>query len=338
MAQPTIRDVARRANVSIASVSRVFNGLDVVSPDTRERVLSAAAELGYVPHAGARSLSLARSQAIGAILPDLHGEFFSEFVRGMEREASARDHLLLLSNMHVGDPRTAPALKALRGRVDGLVIMAPHVDAAALAAALPSSMPIVLVNTQGADGQRPVIGLDNVAGAEAVVDHLVETGRRRLVHIAGPQGNVDAAGRAEGFRRAVARHGVEGEILQGNFDEASGEAAGHQLLASQVAWDAVFAANDMMAIGCLHALRTSGVDVPGRIAVAGFDDVPLARYLSLTTMRVHIAEIGARAVARLLGAIESRPDGRGHELHAPELVVRATTVGGAGAHTATAQK
>src|SRR5437868_8488582 len=128
MAEATIRDVAKRAQVSVASVSRALNGLDNVSEEMRERVSEAARELGYVPHAGARSLSLSRTNAIGVVLPALHGEFFSEIVRGMDEVASAHGYCLLLSNMHTDAAGGGTAiLRALRGRVDGLLLMAPHV-------------------------------------------------------------------------------------------------------------------------------------------------------------------------------------------------------------------
>src|SRR3954454_3711683 len=123
MAKATIRDVARRAQLSVATVSRALNGFDNVSEQAKERVTKAVHALGYVPHAGARSLSLARTNAIGVVLPDLHGEFFSEIVRGMDKEANSRGYLLLLSNMHRGSAQSASALRALRGRVDGMIVM-----------------------------------------------------------------------------------------------------------------------------------------------------------------------------------------------------------------------
>src|SRR4051794_37303291 len=141
MHQATIRDVARRAQVSVASVSRALNGIDNVSERTRERVADAVRELGYVPHAGARSLSLARTNAVGVVLPDLHGEFFSEIVRGMDREASRSGYLLLLSNLHRGGEQAASALRAMRGRVDGLIVMAPHLQESELLAALSTGLP-----------------------------------------------------------------------------------------------------------------------------------------------------------------------------------------------------
>jgi LacI family transcriptional regulator len=327
MAEATIRDVARRAEVSVASVSRALNGLDNVRAETRARVVAAAAELGYVPHAGARSLSLARAHAIGVVLPDLHGEFFSECVRGMDREASRRGYLLLLSNMHADGDQAAVALRAMRGRVDGLVVMAPHIGPEALAQTLPQALPAVLINCPGEIESRPGIRLDNETGADLMVRHLVENGYRNIVHLSGPDGNVDAEERARGYREAMRRHapGVEPRIIAGDFTEEAGEAAARTLLASSAPCDAVFAANDMMAIGCLHALRGAGKRVPEDIAIAGFDDVPLARYLALTTIRVRIAEIGARAVIRLIDLLDGKDMERAGELHTPELVARATT-------------
>src|SRR3954451_3747293 len=155
MTDATIRDVARRAQVSVASVSRALNGAENVSEGTKARIADAVRELGYVPHAGARSLSLARTNAIGVVLPDLHGEFFSEIVRGMDREASRRGYLLLLSNLHGGSEQAATALRAMHGRVDGLIVMAPNLSADNLAAALPSALPSVLINTRDVGGQRP---------------------------------------------------------------------------------------------------------------------------------------------------------------------------------------
>jgi LacI family transcriptional regulator len=329
MGEATIRDVARRAEVSIASVSRAFNGVDNVRSETRERIMAAAAELGYVPHAGARSLSLARAHAIGVVLPDLHGEFFSECVRGMDREASRRGYLLLLSNMHDDSEQSAAALRAMRGRVDGLLVMAPHIPLTSLERALPAALPSVLINAPGEVATRPGLRLDNRAGAVAMAHHLVEQGYRHIVHIAGPENNVDARERLDGFRDALARLAPDMElrVIAGDFNEETGEAAAHEILAGDRPCDAVFAANDAMAIGCLHTLRTAGKRVPQDIAVAGFDDVPLARYLSLTTVQVRIAEIGARAVARLIDMVEGKGPGVGAELIAPELVIRATTAG-----------
>lgn len=327
MAEATIRDVARRAQVSIASVSRALNGVDNVSDETRSRVLAAAADLGYVPHAGARSLSLARTNAIGVVLPDVHGEFFSEIVRGMDSEASKRGYLLLLSNMHGASPQPDTVLRAMRGRVDGLLVMAPHLDAETLVRALPARTPTVLINGPAGLRDYSNLRLDNDAGVDAVIAHLTSLGRRRVVHVGGPENNVDSRKRAAAFRRAMGRYapGEDIVILPGDFTEEAGDEAIGRLLAQGARFDAVFAANDMMAIGALQALRRAGLQIPADVAVAGFDDVPLARHLDLTTVRARIADLGVRAIARLVEMLGNGDSEPLQESHSTELVVRGTT-------------
>jgi LacI family transcriptional regulator len=326
MAEATIRDVARRAQLSVATVSRALNGFENVSQEAREKIAAAVKELGYVPHAGARSLSLAKTNAIGVVLPALHGEFFSEIVRGMDQVASASGYFLLLSNMHPESPGgSAGVLRALRGRVDGLLLMAPHAQDHELVEALPAGLPTLLINTRGQPAGCPGIHLDNAAGARAVAEHLLALGRKRIVHISGPAGNIDAQERAEAFRKAIAdKEGAEIITVEGDFYEDGGLRAVRALLDEGRKFDAIFAANDNMAMGALTALRDAGLRVPDDVAVAGFDDIPLAKHLSLTTVRVRIAELGERALERLIGILGNR-DGGGDELHAPELVVRSST-------------
>ncbi|NJC33688.1 LacI family transcriptional regulator [Sphingomonas jejuensis] len=326
MAGATIRDVAREAAASVASVSRVLNGSAQVRDSLRVRVENAIATLGYVPHAGARSLSLAQSNAIGVVLPDLHGEFFSELLRGMDQEASARGRQLLLSNIHDDPARAVAALQSMRGRVDGMVLMAPHLDPDALMNGLPSAVPAVMVNC--APHRRPAAELrvDSVAGAVAAVEHLVASGRRRIVHVAGPDSNVDARDRRRGYEQAMAAAGLSPMILEGSFNEADGVRAAEALIARPGMADALFAANDMMAIGAMTTLREAGIGVPDDVAVVGFDDIPMARLISpgLSTVRVDIAALGARAVARLVRQIDGIVD-HDIELHPPVLIVRGSS-------------
>ena len=326
MAEATIRDVARRAQVSVASVSRALNGLDHVSDETRSRVLTAATALGYVPHAGARSLSLARTHAIGVVLPDLHGEFFSEIVRGMDREARDGGYLLILSNMHDDEQQAQAALRTMRGRVDGLVVMAPHLTEDALRQALPPGLPAVMLNTLAAIEGNPAIRVDNRAGATAVANHLLATGCRNFVHVTGPRDNIDAQERAEAFRAALAAEPAATLYqMDGDFSEEAGTAAANELIRSGRTFDALFAANDNMAIGALQAFRAAGLDVPGDIAVVGFDDIPLARHLALTTVRVRIAELGRRSIQCLLPMLSGGTAEGCSELQSPDLIVRETT-------------
>jgi LacI family transcriptional regulator len=332
MVEATIRDVARRAQVSVASVSRALNGLDNVSDLTRSRVLEAAAALGYVPHAGARSLSLARTNAIGVVLPDVHGEFFSEIVRGMDLAATERGYLLLLSNMHGGSAQAETALRAMRGRVDGLIVMAPHLDRATLERALPPATPAVLINAPADVRKYPNLRLDNAAGVAAVVAHLAALRRKHIVHLAGPNGNLDAQERSAAFLQAIADQcpRAEATVVPGDFTEEAGASGIRRLLANGEQFDAVFAGNDMMAIGALQAMQAAGLRVPEDVAVAGFDDIPLARHLGLTTVRARIAELGKRAIDRLVQTLGSDGAEPAQELHSTELVVRRTTDPSAG--------
>ncbi|MFN3775988.1 MAG: LacI family DNA-binding transcriptional regulator [Sphingomonas parapaucimobilis] len=330
-AHATIHDVARVAGVSVASVSRVFNGRDHVRAEMRRRVEEAAAQLGYVPHAGARSLSMARTGAIGVVLPDLHGEFFSELLRGMDREASARRLGLLLTVLH--DGRGLDTLAALRGQVDGLVVMAPELDPDVLARYMPRGLAAVFLACAPQVGSLNM-RIDNRAGAAAAVAHLAAGGAKRIVHISGPVGNLDAQERRAGAEAAAAEAGATLSVIEGDFLEASGTMVGERVAAGTLAADAIFAANDMMAIGALMALKRHGVGVPEQVAVAGFDDIPLARLVSpaLTSVAIDIAAMGARAVAQLAAQIAgAREASSGEastgadEVIVPHLMVRETT-------------
>jgi LacI family transcriptional regulator len=323
----TIKDVAQEAGVSVATVSRALNGHPNVAEAVRSNVREAAQRLRYIPHAGARSLSSRRTQTVGVVLPDLHGEFFSELMRGIDGVARERGQHLLVSSYH-GDPeQQGAALRAMRGRVDGLLVLSPYAaNSDFLADNLPSDLPTVLINTQLPEARFPAFNIDDHAGALAMTRHLLGAGHRQIAFIAGPPQNLDARERLRGFREAIAAHpDAEGIELPGEFDEASGHRAGLALLGSRQLPDAVFAANDMMALGCLYAFVQAGVRVPEQVALAGFDDIPLARFIhpSLTTVQVSIAALGAAAMSHLLHWIESgtEPAETGNAL-LPVLVVR----------------
>ena len=321
----TIKDVAREANVSIATVSRALNGHSNVTVPMRNRIKEIAARLRYMPHGAARSLSTRRTQTLGAILPDLYGEFFSELIRGMDVAARESSLHLLVSSSHGSAEETAAALRALSGRVDGLLIMSPHADAALLADNLPFATPTVLMNTRSEQGEYTAFAIDNYGGACAMVAHLAGQGHRQIAMIAGPADNFDADERLRGYRDALARYQPESDacVLPGDFSEKSGYAAGAQIARMSPRPDAVFAANDMMALGCLFALNEAGLKVPADIALAGFDDIPMARFVSppLTTMRVNIAELGERAARALIAQLSGQPTPP-KRTSAPELVVR----------------
>jgi len=320
----TIKDVAREADVSVASVSRVLNNVGRVGEATRHRILSTAERLRYVPHEGARSLIMRRTATIGMVLPDFHGEFFSEMLRGADSAARARGLHLLVSTSHGDTDEAAAAIRSMRGRVDGLLVMSPHLDAAFVSRHLPDTLPAVLLNAHAVDG-RPGVNVEDHGGAATMVRHLATAGRRRIAHIAGPVGNTDAAERLRGYRDALPEALDDRYVVHGDFSMASGRAAGLKLARLDPMPDAIFAANDMMAAGCIEAIRELGLDVPGDIAVAGFDDVPIAQLLrpALTTMRINVATLGARALERLVSLIEQpgAPEPADQTI-VPELIVR----------------
>ncbi|HEX4596937.1 MAG TPA: LacI family DNA-binding transcriptional regulator [Burkholderiaceae bacterium] len=303
----TIRDVARAAKVSVATVSRALNEHSNVLPETRARVHQVARELGFVPSGAARSLITRRTQTIGVVLPDVYGEFFSELIRGIDTAARTHGLHLLLSGSHGDRAEGAAAMKAMSGRVDGLLIMSPHLDAPALADNLPRGLPVVLMNTRGDGVEAASLVVDNYGGAYSMVRHLVGQGHRSIAFISGPEANFEAQERLRGYREALAAllPGSEAPVLSGDFTEESGWRVGNRITAMESRPDAIFAANDAMAIGCLFCLAEAAIRVPRDIALVGFDDIPLARFVNppLTTVRVRIAELGSLALERLALAI-----------------------------------
>ena len=313
-------------------MSRALNGHENVAEGVRKHVTEIANRLRYQPHAAARSLSSRRTQTIGVVLPDLYGEFFSELIRGIDEVARARRQHLLVSSYHGHPEEQGEALRAMRGRVDGLLVLSPYADRPGfLTDNLPMALPAVLINTHLPDATYPVLSIDNFGGASAMVKHLAEAGHKRIAFICGPEDNFDASERLRGYRTALALHLPDAQPIElpGDFDESSGYEAGKRILASKQRADAVFAANDMMALGCLYAFNEAGIKVPADIALAGFDDIPLARFVhpTLTTMRVSIAELGGLALTRLLQSIES-DESQPSTLQTlvPELIVRESSV------------
>jgi len=332
---PSIYEVASSAGVSVATVSRVLNGKGPVHEETRRRVLDAVESLGYVPHGAARSLSTRRTMNVGVLLPDVHGAFFSEIVRGIDLAARAAGYHVLVSSSHSDLAETTEVLQALHGRIDGLILLnAATADADWLRRTLPPRVPAVLLHDPGDDAEHDSIRIDNRLGARMATDHLLDLGHRRIAMIRGPRGNSDAAERLLGFRETLAARGLRANPrreLPGDFGEESGFKAGERLADLEDRPTAVFAANDAMAIGCLAALRERGLRVPEDVSLVGFDDIPIARYLTpaLTTVQVPIAEIGGRALERLVAVIQSgREEKKRHDVVAPTLAVRASTAAG----------
>lgn len=304
----TLKDVAREARVSMASVSRALNGTGVVREEIRARIVEAAARLNYVPNVGAQSLMTRRTRMIGVLLHSFHGEFFSELVRGVDDAARKRGLHVLISSSHNDAAETGAALRTMIGRVDGLLALLPHVDGRFLQDTVRNAVPVVLLSTADTEHAYASVYVDNYGGAFAMVKHLAACGHRAIAHIAGPAENMDAQERLRGYRDALSQAlpGAREMVLQGNFTEESGYKAAQELLARKDRPNAIFAANDMMAIGCMSALMEAGLAVPRDIAVAGFDDIPTSRFVrpALTTVQVKIADLGARALDRLASAIQ----------------------------------
>lgn len=325
----TIRDVARIAGVSVASASRAFNGHDNVSPSLRTRVEQAAHKLNYVPHSGARSLTRRTSDAIGVVLPDLFGEYFSELVRGIDRVAHAHGKQLLLGNMHGNPHEAAQAVRAMRGRVDGLLVMTPDNAREQLSDALSPALPAVLLNCHEPTPGISSVGIDNEGAARTMTRHLASCGYRRIAFVSGPRANRDSMARQAGFRSALTEATGERDpiVIPGDYSEASGAEAARLLIAGRLEVDAIFCANDMMAVGVCNVLADAGIAIGETVGVAGFDDIPIAHYVApaLTTMNVGIAGLGAAATEKLIALMSGADPAPETIIHTPQLIVRAST-------------
>ena len=324
----TIRDVAEAAGVSIATVSRVMNGTSRVSDPTRKRVEEAVAKLDYWPHGAARSLTTSRTQTVGVLLPDLHGQFFSEVIRGIDQGAREAGFHILVSSSHAEAETLLLGARAMSGRVDGLIVMAPDRETTRAIGALSRKFPVVLLNPHHPVEGCGTISVANFEGAVNVVALVIRNGHRSIGIVKGPKGNMDAEERLRGFRHALERDGIEAVPafeFPGDFSEASGFMAGMEIARMNPRPSAVFAANDCMAAGLLSAFRKADLDVPGDVTVVGFDDIPIAEFLTprLTTVHVDANALGRRAVSMLLTAVSDphRAASR-HEFLPVSIVVR----------------
>ena len=328
----TIRDVAKAADVSATTVSRVFNHSDLVHSDTQERVRNVANRMGYRPNATAQSLSHGRTQTVGVILPAPHGEFFSEIIRGIDEVAQASEHHLLISSSHYSLSESEAALQSLRGRVDGILIMTIQADVQqGLLDEYAIDVPVVFMNNAPESLPYSSFKIQNRTGAYLATQHLVERGHQHIGIILGPPHSHDVRERLKGYRAALVEAGLDPDaqpVIEGDFTQASGYEAGRQLLELDTLPDAVFSCNDYMAIGAMAALQKEGIRIPTDLAMAGFDDIPSAQYATpaLTTVRVPVYDLGRRAAERLFHMIHAaHPEAPLHTTLPTELVVRAST-------------
>lgn len=324
----TIRDVAEAASVSIATVSRVLNNKARVSEETARRVWTAAADLDYWPNEAARTLTTSRTHVIGVLLPDLHGEFFSEVIRGIDQAAREAKYQILVSGSHADHDEVMTAARSMQGRIDGLIFMASDNGLAETVDHMQGRTPLVLINPRRIVKGTASLRIGNFMGAREAVSHLLRLGHEDIAILKGPAGNIDAEERLRGYRHAVAAAGKDlgaSREFPGDFREPSGYRAAAEILGSAKRPTAVFACNDTMAIALISAFGGAGLKVPEDIAVVGFDDLAIARYIHppLTTVRVEAHQLGQRALRRLVGILTGDvADGAGEEVLAAKLVVR----------------
>lgn len=303
---PTIGDVARCAGVSIATVSRVVNGSASVEAGTAERVHAAIAELHYVPRNAARVLASRRTRTIGLLLPEIGGWFFPSMLRGIETAAREAEYDLLIHTVDAGYPLKAARRALGMHNTDGLIVFTNSVEASELKRLKQNGFPLVLLHqTPPETLDIPVVTIENKSGAQRLVDHLIEVHRRRrIVFLQGPEGHEDSEWRERGYRESLKAHQIPFDkslVAVGDFSETAAAAAIGQLLLDGTDFDAVFSGDDDASIGVLTALQRAGRRVPDDVAVVGFDDVPVARFLTppLTTVRAPTEQVGADAVRQL---------------------------------------
>lgn len=303
----SIGDVAKQAEVSISTVSRVVNGSKLVNPVTRARVQAAIDELGYRPNALARGLMLRRSEIIGLILPDLHGEFYSEIIRGANMQARDAGYSLLISSSRPDDDSVSffgsPRQRSL---LDGAIVMLPDVTDQSTDALANLKMPFVLLDDDIPTTQHDSVIIDQRAGAAKLMRHLmVDRSVRRVIFVGGLETNVDTRERLISCRETLAASGKHIADDDVHYLDYSFERAYRFARENVRNWigpaTCVFAANDEMAAGIISAALELGLTIPGDLGVVGFDDTRIARLArpALTTVRVPMADMGARAVELL---------------------------------------
>jgi DNA-binding LacI/PurR family transcriptional regulator len=321
-------DVARAAGVSNQTVSRVVNEAGYVRPETKERVLRAMRELDYRPNSLARALVTGRSRTLGVVSFDttLHGPASTLFE--IERAAHAQGYFVsIVSVTSLDRSSVLGAVERLQAQsVDGILIIAPQEAAAQAVMHVSPDVPVVAVEA-GPDEAVPVVAVDQVAGARAATQHLLDLGHQTVWHVAGPPDWLEARQRIDGWTAALEEAGAAlPPLLSGDWSALSGYELGRRLAAVHEI-TAIFAANDQMALGILCALAEAGRRVPDDVSIVGFDDIPEARFFSppLTTVRQDFHEIGRQSFMLLLGEIDAARRSSVRVIVEPELRIRAST-------------
>ena len=327
----TIRDVARAANVSISTVSRVLNSPSMVKEEKRAKVEEAIRTLGFSPNQMARGLLKKETGGLGVILPYVGGEFFSELLTSVDKAAQEQGMFLMISTSHRNTEAMKTVLKNMRSRVDGVMIMASDGTPEMLKSIVNGTSPIVFINTNTSDiDGLETVNFDNFSGAYMATEHLIKLNHKRIAMLKGPEFSFDASERLRGYRRALMDHGIElnHEMeIPGDFTPEAGYLAARSILDINPRPTAIFGANDQSTIALMSVLRNLDVSIPGDISVVGFDDIPAARYAAppLTSIKVPIWEIGETAIQRLIHLIREKDSPKEHHTHPVVLIEREST-------------
>jgi len=333
MSRTTIADVARVAGVSKSTVSRVLSGkYQHIRQNTRARVLQAIDELDYRPSSVARSLVSRRTQTVGLLISDVGNPFYPEVILGVEDVARANDYDVFLCNTSYDLARGLKFIRSLIDKlVDGVLFMSSSMSAEWVKELAKNKIPAVVLDWQVA-GVKEIAGaitLDFEAGICAAVDHLVKLGHRRLAHVSGPLDLWTAQARRDVFINALRAHGIDPaqvDVVQGNLRIDGGRSALNKLMTRPQRPTAIFAANDLTALGIIWEARNRGLGVPQDLSVVGLDDIELGAQISprLTTVALPRYEIGSLAMRMLLERMQA-PQDENHRTVTTHLVVRQST-------------
>jgi DNA-binding LacI/PurR family transcriptional regulator len=326
--KPTINDVAQRAGVSKSLVSLVMRESRHVSPERRRRVQEVAAQMGYRPNAMARGLVEQRTRLVGVMVSDLNNPFFADVVAGIQEEASRAGYRVLLNTgSRIAQQEDAAIEALLQLRVDGLVLAAPLVESRVVVDAS-RDLPVVLVGRPARAASLDSVTNDDFAGAVAAVRHCASLGHRRIAHVDGGPG-AGALARRRGYEQAMRSLRLSRylTVAAGSFTEEGGHEGALALLDRRPRPTALFAANDLAAIGALDAIEERGLKVPDDVSLVGYDNTHLAslRHISLTSVHQPRVEMGRLAVSALLERLEGGRVRARRAVLAPSLVVRGTT-------------
>ena len=319
-----LREVAGRAGLSQATVSRALNGHPSVRPATAERAERAARELGYVPSQAARLLAGRRSDTLAVVFPVVASGFFAEVLDGIDQEAAAAGFgLETVFTRHRHNERELLARCVAGRRSEAVLVMNVMLDGHLVRRAVEMGVPLVLLDRPMPGHDVPAILVDNFGGARAAMAHLLGRGCRRVAVLTGPADSYDSAERLRGCRRAVEKvAGATMEVWPGDFSESGGHARAAHELARGARPDAVFALNDAMAFGAMEAFGEIGLDVPGDVLFAGFDDIAAARHLSLTTVRSPMREMGRLACRTAVALARGEKPPAARQFLPCDLIVR----------------